>query len=114
MTITDAHIGVQLSGAALVPATNRPVLSRVVIAPGQDFWSDPVSLAVGENDRSLDGRKMAVSFHVVGESGPMTWHAKALTTSYLTAPGSPSASRRGHEGGMRYATRGVAAASLQF
>jgi lysophospholipase L1-like esterase len=30
---------------------------------------------------------MAVSFHVVGESGPMTWHAKALTTSYLTAPG---------------------------
>jgi hypothetical protein len=23
----------------------------------------------------------------VGESGPMTWHAKALTTSYITAPG---------------------------
>ena len=35
----------------------------------------------------LLGRKLAVSFHVVGESGPMTWHAKALTTSYLTAPG---------------------------
>jgi len=34
----------------------------------------------------LLGRKLAVSFHVVGESGPMTWHAKALTTSYLTAP----------------------------
>jgi hypothetical protein len=35
----------------------------------------------------LLGRKLAVSFHVAGESGPMTWHAKALTTSYLTAPG---------------------------
>ena len=32
----------------------------------------------------LTGRKLAVSFHVAGESGPMTWHAKALTTSYLT------------------------------
>jgi len=48
-----------------------------------------------------------VSFHVRGESGPITWHAKALQTSYLTAPGSgsksadetrppsPSAPRRG-------------------
>jgi hypothetical protein len=35
----------------------------------------------------LLGRKLAASFHVAGESGPMTWHAKALTTSYLTAPG---------------------------
>jgi lysophospholipase L1-like esterase len=35
----------------------------------------------------LLGRKLAVSFHVVGESGPMTWHAKALTTSYITPPG---------------------------
>jgi lysophospholipase L1-like esterase len=28
-----------------------------------------------------------VSFHIAGDSGPMTWHAKALTTSYITAPG---------------------------
>jgi lysophospholipase L1-like esterase len=35
----------------------------------------------------LLGRKLAVSFRVVGESGPMTWHAKALTTSYITPPG---------------------------
>ena len=34
----------------------------------------------------LAGRKLTVSFHVAGESGPMTWHAKALTTSYLSAP----------------------------
>ena len=32
----------------------------------------------------LRGRKLAVSFHVAGESGPMTWHAKALQTSYIS------------------------------
>jgi lysophospholipase L1-like esterase len=41
----------------------------------------------------LANRKLAVSFHVVGESGPMTWHAKALTTSYLSGPGRGSHSR---------------------
>ena len=35
----------------------------------------------------LAGRKLSVTFHVPGDSGPMTWHALALTTSYLTAPG---------------------------
>ena len=35
----------------------------------------------------LLGRKLAISFHVAGASGPMTWHAKALQTSYVTAPG---------------------------
>ena len=35
----------------------------------------------------LDGRKLAVSFHVPGVSGPMSWHAKALQTSYITRPG---------------------------
>jgi hypothetical protein len=43
----------------------------------------------------LAGRKLAVSFHVAGESGPMTWHAKALQTSYATAPApGPRATRR--------------------
>jgi lysophospholipase L1-like esterase len=30
---------------------------------------------------------LAVSFAIRGESGPMTWHAKALSTSYVTKPG---------------------------
>jgi len=37
-----------------------------------------------------------VSFHVAGESGPMTWHAKALQTSYVSPPG--SGSKGGEEG----------------
>lgn len=48
------------------------------------------------DDPLLVGRKLAVSFHVVGESGPMTWHAKALQTSYVSPPGSGA---RGHEEG---------------
>ena len=58
------------------------------------FWSDAVRLPFARNPRggALVGRKLAVSFHVRGESGPITWHAKALQTSYLTAPGSGSKS----------------------
>jgi lysophospholipase L1-like esterase len=44
----------------------------------------------------LAGRKLAVSFHVVGASGPMTWHAKAMQTSYLSLP---RAGSRGSEEG---------------
>jgi lysophospholipase L1-like esterase len=53
-------------------------------------WSDPVDLPFVNTPAAVDltGRKLAVSFHVAGESGPMTWHAKALTTSYVSRPGS--------------------------
>jgi lysophospholipase L1-like esterase len=64
----------------------------VTVAAGQSAFSDPVTLpfAGRESLATLDGRKLAVSFHVVGSSGPMTWHAKALQTSYVTAPRSGS------------------------
>jgi lysophospholipase L1-like esterase len=52
----------------------------------------------------LDGRKLVVSFHVAGESGPMTWHAKALTTSYLTAPGAGAKGQLEDEAAFPYST----------
>ena len=58
----------------------------VSIGPGRMLWSDPVDLTFARDAESLRGRKLAVSFHVAGPSGPMTWHAKALQTSYVTAP----------------------------
>ncbi|HVW05707.1 MAG TPA: GDSL-type esterase/lipase family protein [Vicinamibacterales bacterium] len=89
LELDDVHVGVQLSGAAIVRGTNRPVTfhgqPRIVIPAGQDLWSDAV--AIGAQAGALDGRKLAVSFHVGAQSGPMTWHAKALTTSYLTPQG---------------------------
>ena len=97
LTLDDVFAGVQLSGSAVVKGTNTPLTFNgkrsVTIAPGADTWSDGAALAfVRPGDTvALSGRKLAVSFHVAGESGPMTWHAKALTTSYVTRPGAGSA-----------------------
>lgn len=92
VTINGAYVGMQLGAAAVLKGTSRAVTfggkPSVTIEPGKWLWSDPVNLAVRDaNAPELQGRKLAVSFHVAGESGPMTWHAKALQTSYVTAPG---------------------------
>jgi lysophospholipase L1-like esterase len=50
------------------------------------------------------GRKLAVSFHIAGESGPMTWHAKALQTSYVSPPGSGSKGASEEESAFPYGT----------
>jgi lysophospholipase L1-like esterase len=89
-----AYVGLQHNSAAIVHGTNKAVTfggnHSITLAPGEMRWSDPVTLSFvrDANDRALLGRKLAVSFTVVGETGPMTWHAKALQTSYVTAPGS--------------------------
>ena len=97
VTLDGVHVGLQLSGSQLVAGSNKRVsfggADRVTIAPGDSVWSDAVALPFGRDPSVLEGRKLAVSFHVAGESGPMTWHAKALTTSYATFPG---AGARGH------------------
>jgi lysophospholipase L1-like esterase len=86
LTLDGVFAGTHLGGAAVVAGTNRAVRfggkTAATIPPGESVWSDglPISAAA-------PAAKLAVSFHVVGESGPMTWHAKALTTSYLSAPG---------------------------
>jgi lysophospholipase L1-like esterase len=86
VTFDDVHAGLQRSGSVVEPGTNRPVTfggeTRVTVPAGDWVWSDPVAIPP-----AMIGRRLAVSFHVAGDSGPMTWHAKALTTSYLTAPG---------------------------
>lgn len=90
--LDGVFVGLQLSSAAIVPRTNVPVLfsggKNIVIAPGRDVWSDPVILPFAGPKKVMDllGRKLAVSFHILGSSGPMTWHAKALQTSYISLP----------------------------
>ncbi len=92
VTFDTAFAGLQMSGAAVAPGTNRPVTfggrKTVTVAPGALVWSDAVTLPFIGNPAApeLAGRKLAVTFHVPGDSGPMTWHAKAMTTSYVTAP----------------------------
>jgi len=94
VTFDAVHIGLQQSGSAILAGTNRPVSfhakTSITIAPGKSVVSDPVTLPFVKNpdDKMLIGRRLAVSFHVAGDSGPMTWHAKALTTSYISPPNS--------------------------
>jgi lysophospholipase L1-like esterase len=94
VTFDGIYVGLQMGGPGLVQGTNRPVLfggkDRMTLAPGASVWSDAVTLSFARDAAELLGRKLAVSFHVVGETGPMTWHAKAMQTSYVTAPGAGS------------------------
>ena len=97
VTFDHVFVGEQAIAGSLTAGSNRPVTfgghDSVTAPPGASLWSDPVALAFVRDpaDPALAGRKLAVSFHIAGSSGPMTWHAKALTTSYLTAPGAGAA-----------------------
>ena len=96
LTLDGVYAGEHEAGGQAVHATNRAVSfggkPSVTIQPGAMVWSDPVGFDWVNTpaDRALVGRKLAVSFHVAGASGPMTWHAKSLQTSYVSGPGSGS------------------------
>ena len=108
VTFDGVHVGLQLGGPAVMPGTNRPVRfggkDAVTVAPGEWAWSDPVALPFVREPAELSGRKLAVSVHVAGESGPMTWHAKALQTSYVTAPGAGAKGAGEDEGAVPFST----------
>jgi hypothetical protein len=108
VTFDGVHAGLQLGSATLMPGTNRAVTfggkPSIMVEPGKDVWSDPVALAFVKDAKALTGRKLAVSFHVAGESGPMTWHAKALQTSYVTAPGAGAKGQADDEAAFPYST----------
>jgi lysophospholipase L1-like esterase len=108
VTIDGAFVGLQLGGPAIVKGTNRAITfagkDSVTIAPGASAWSEAVALPFASDAAGLSGRKLAVSFHVAGESGPMTWHAKALTTSYVTAPSAGSQGKDEGEAAFPYGT----------
>ena len=110
VTFDGLHIGLQNSGAEITAGTNRAITfggkNSVTVAAGQSVWSDTVVLPFVRDAASneLAGRKLAVSFHVVGESGPMTWHAKALQSSYVTWPGAGAKGHEESEGAFPFAT----------
>jgi len=99
VTFDAVFVGLHLASSALVPGTNRPVTfggkRTITIAPGDSSWSDAVAPPFVRDPGTTEfaGRKLAVSFHVPGESGPMTWHAKALQTSYVSMPGAGARSQ---------------------
>jgi lysophospholipase L1-like esterase len=108
LSIDGVYVGLQWSGSAVVPGTNRPVAfggaPGITLAPGESAWSDAVALPFARKGGELRGRKLALSFHVAGSSGPMTWHAKALQSSYVTLPGAGAAGHDETEAAFPYAT----------
>jgi len=87
IVIGHAFIGVQKTGSTLVPGTNRELRfggrRSVTIPVGAEVFSDPLELDAGEGAEAL-----AVSLYAPGTSGPITFHAAAFTTSYISFPGS--------------------------
>ena len=89
ITLRSVYIGQPLGGAALVPGSNRPVSfdgqSEIQLQPGETRWTDPVPLP------KAPSHTLAVSFHLAGNSGPLSWHAAALATSYFSVRGTDHA-----------------------
>ena len=108
VTFDGAFVGLQWSGSAVMPGTNRKFTfggkDAITVAPGESVWSDAVALPFVKKGQELRGRKLAVSFHVAGNSGPMTWHAKALQSSYVTLPGAGAKGAELSEDAFPFAT----------
>jgi len=110
VTFDGVHVGLQLGGPGLARGTNRPITfggkDTITVSPGRSVWSDGVVLDFVRDPASIElaGRKLAVSFHIAGESGPMTWHARAMTTSYVSPPGSGAVGKSEDEEAFPYGT----------
>ena len=110
VTFDGVYVGLQMGGPAIVKGTNRLVTfadkDSVTVPPGTSVWSDPVELSFVHDSSALElmGRKLAVSFHVADESGLMTWHAKALQTSFVSPPRSGSKGASEDEAAFPYST----------
>lgn len=110
VTFDGVFVGLHRGSSAVVAGTNQPVSfagkTSVTVEPGKSVWSDAVALPFAEKPDAiaLVGRKLAVSFHVAGESGPMTWHAKAMNTSYVSQPGAGSVGRSEDESAFPFST----------
>jgi lysophospholipase L1-like esterase len=94
VTFNKVTVGLQEYSGNIVPGTLAIVTfggkRSVTIPVGQEIFSDPIRLhwVKGPDDPTIQGRNLAVSYSVEGDSGPMTFHNSAFTTSYITAPGS--------------------------
>jgi lysophospholipase L1-like esterase len=94
VTFGGVTVGLQsFAGNAQERTITRVTFGRqrsVTIPAGQEVWSDPVDLdwVDGPDDIAVVGHNLLVSVAVSGKSGAISWHGKAVTTNYLTPPGS--------------------------
>lgn len=85
LTFSSIQVARRLTGAALVPGTATPVsfggTDTALIPAGAEAISDAVPLSFSRGD------DLAISFHVAGDSGPMTWHAVSFGLNFVGPPG---------------------------
>src|SRR5580704_17403398 len=108
VTLGAVTVGIQSIGGNLLAGKAQKVLfggkPEVVIPVGEELYSDEVALDVDPADPLVEGHNLAVSFFVKGASGPLTWHADAFYTSYLTAPDSGDHTRDKNEAAFPFTT----------
>jgi lysophospholipase L1-like esterase len=85
LEIGAAHIALREKDSSIVAGTDRAISfggdKGVTIAPGEEVWSDPVTLDVPQH------ADVAISVYVPGERKPTAFHSTGLKTSYLSAQG---------------------------
>lgn len=98
LRLRDLHFGLHLGGGALVTGT-RAVLPDQTISAGQFAWTPAADIPWLQDisPNLIQGRALAFSAWVDGASGPVTWHAKSMATSYLSSSGDRTAARDDRE-----------------
>lgn len=90
VTFKNVTVGLQEYAANVVAGTLTPVKfggkRSVTIPAGQRIFSDAVqfSWVDDDDDIAVQGRNLAISYAVQGDSGPMTFHSGANQTSFIT------------------------------
>lgn len=104
LQLRGMSLGLHQGGGALAPGT-RVELPDQSLAAGACGWGPAVEwTALPATPQPMLGRSLAFSAWVDGASGPITWHAKAMATSYLSAPGDRRAAGSDSELGFPYTT----------
>ena len=87
LRLRDLSLSLHLGGGALVPASCIEI-SDMDIEAGAMAWTQGVEIMADQHGLSIPATDRTIIFSgwVEGESGPITWHAKALATSYLSHP----------------------------
>jgi len=95
LTLNAVTIALQDYGANVVRGSVVPVRflgsASVTVMPGQEVWSDGMRVGWVDDDGDnpfLQGRNLAISYSVQGDSGHMTHHSGANQTSFITPAGS--------------------------
>jgi lysophospholipase L1-like esterase len=85
VTFENVYVGLQNSGASLVPGSNHAVTfggsKSITIREGAEALSDTISLSVGSE------QNLSVSLFTSGSTGPATVHPVALQTNYISDAG---------------------------